>query len=472
MICTNLNPFRPQPTTRRWWRASLWCVLVLGLLATAACKKETTIPTTITTNQPPASAVTVAPGDAVVYEAYVRDCSAAGTFDGLLPRLDSIKALGCNVLWLMPVHPFGQVRRVGSLGSPYAVRDYQAVNPEFGNLAAFDRLVAAAHAKNIAVVLDWVANHTAWDHAWVTQHPDWYTHDATGAIVPPIPEWQDVADLNYDQPELRREMIRSMRFWVQKHSVDGFRCDAADMVPSGFWKDAIDSLKAVRSNLFWLAEGGNSSHYGAGFQLAYGWDFYSSLKEVFNQGANTTTLTTTHNRELLGAPLGRYRLRFTSNHDFNFTEGPAPEVFRLHGAAQAAYVATLAYGATPLIYNGQEAGDPARLSLFEKQTIRWDAAPAVTTFYRRLLRLYNTMPALRTGTVSATSASPDVVAVLRTTPQQRAGVLVNVRSVPATVTVPATWQSLAWTDALTGQPVATTTSLTLPPYGYVIWRGQ
>ncbi|WP_310396787.1 alpha-amylase family glycosyl hydrolase [Hymenobacter sp.] len=453
-------------------------VLLLGLLALAmaghSCKEDVPGPPDTPPVVPPvtpAAGPVVAPADAVVYEAFVRDFSAAGTFDGMLPRLDSIKSLGANVLWLMPIHPIGQVKRVGSVGSPYAVRDYLAANPDLGDLAAFDRLVVAAHQRNLTVILDWVANHTAWDHAWIQQHKDWYTQNAAGVIQTPVPEWQDVADLNYDRPELRREMIRAMRFWVQRHGVDGFRCDAADMVPDSFWKEAIDSLQRVRPNLFLLAEGGKASHLASGFKLNFGWDFYDALKQVFNQRAGVPTLTASHTREQQGAPAGRYRLRFTTNHDFSFTEGPAPEIFGSPAAAEAAYVATLAYGATPLIYNGQEAGDPARLSLFEKQTISWTARPATTAFYRRVLRLYHELPALRTGTITA-GTSPDVVTVLRATGPQRVAVLVNVRAQPVTLAVPAAWPATSWTNALTGQPVANSPTLTLPAHGYAIWRSQ
>ncbi len=460
----------------RRWRSLLLRVLLLTLVGSTACKKDESAPVISTppVTIPPSTA-TIAVDSAVVYEAYVRDCSAAGTFAGLQARLDSIKSLGCNVLWLMPVHPIGQLKRVGALGSPYSVRDYQAVNAEHGTMVAFDQLVAAAHDRKMVVILDWVANHTAWDNPWITQHPEWYTKDSGGQIMSPAGTgWLDVADLDFSKTEMRREMIRAMRFWVQQHRVDGFRCDAADMVPDDFWKEAIDSLQRVRSDLFWLAEGNKVSHYTSGFQLTFGWGFYDALKQVFNQNATATTLTTTHNRELQGAPAGRYRLRFTTNHDYTFTEGPAPEVFRSPEAAKAAYVATLAYGATPMMYSGQEAGYPARLSLFEKRTIQWGYSPATTTFYRGVLGLYHTLPALRTGSVAPASVAPGVVAVLRTgsATQARVAVLVNTRNQPVTIALPATWPVTTWTNALTGQPAPATPTITLAAYEYAIWRSQ
>lgn len=465
-----MNPLPSSSSTRSRW-SSLAALLLLAtfFLSAASCKKESSLPAIVV--PPPAkSAVSVPAADAVVYEAYVRSASPSGTFSGLTDRLDSIRKLGCNVLWLMPVHPTGILRRAGSLGSPYSVRDYRAVNPEFGTMADFDRLVAAAHQRGMAVILDWVANHTAWDNPWITQHPDWYTRDSSGKILSPEPTWQDVADLNYDRPALHIEMRKAMRFWVEEHNVDGFRCDVADWVPATFWATTIDSLRQVRSNLFWLAEGSDTRHYSSGFQLIYGWDFYTSLKQVLNENANVSLLTTTHTRETQGLPPGKYRLRFTTNHDFTFTEGPPVVVYRSSAAARAAYVATLAYGATPLIYNGQEVDDPTRLSLFEKSTINWSTDPTTKAFYRKVLALYDSLPALRAGALSATTTSGDVATVLRTSGTRRAAVFVNMRNRDVTVTVPVTWPAASWVDAFTDLPVSATSALTLPPYGYAVWK--
>lgn len=469
-----MNAFLTLKSHQRDWRSFLAALLLIAVSGCASsCKKETSIPN-IVVPPPAASAFAVPVGNAVVYEVYVRDFSAAGNFDGLTARLDSIKRLGCNVIWLMPVHPIGVAKRIGSLGSPYSVSNYKAVNSEYGTLVSFDRLVAAAHEKKMAVILDWVANHTAWDHDWITSHPDWYTHDSGGAIIPPKGTgWNDVADLNYDKPALRLAMIDGMRFWVKSHSVDGFRCDAADMVPPDFWKQAIDSMRLVRSNLFWLAEATNTNSYTAGFELTYGWEFYPALKQVFVDGNAVSTLTSTHNHEMTGVPAGNYRLRFTTNHDFTVTDGTPQQLYGSQDAANAAYVATIAYGATPLVYNGQDAGDATQLGLFEKATINWDASPATTFFYRRLLTAYDSLPALRTGLIQPIYTSPDVVSVLRTTATQRVAVFVNARNAAKTITIPASWPATTWANALSGEAIpTTTTTLTLPAYGYAIWRSQ
>jgi glycosidase len=181
-----------------------------------------------------------------IYEVNVRQHTAAGTFVALekdLPRIDS---LGIDILWLMPIHPIGELNRKGSLGSYYSVKNYVGVNPEFGTLADFKHLVATAHQLGMKVIIDWVGNHTAWDHPWMNQHPDWYTRDASGNVVPPVADWSDVADLNFDNQDMRKEMIRSLEFWVKECDIDGYRCDVAMMVPTDFWDEARAALDAIK----------------------------------------------------------------------------------------------------------------------------------------------------------------------------------------------------------------------------------
>jgi glycosidase len=430
------------------------------LLVLAGCHDDTTsVPPTPAVNLSPLPAL--APSEAVVYEVFVADFSQAGTFAGMLPRLDSIKSVGGNVLWLMPVFP--------THSSPYAVDNYEGINPEFGNLAAFDQLVAAAHQRGLRVMLDWVANHTSMYHPWLQSHPDWYTRDASGQVAHPLPTWTDVADLDYAQPALRQEMIRSMKTWVTGHAIDGFRCDAADLVPFDFWQQALTALKQANPNLLLLAEGSRTDHHAAGFQLSFGWDFYNATLNVFAHQASVGTLAAAHRQEMQGLPAGNFRLRFLTNHDE--VQGGTPAT-RLGGeaAARAAYVATLAFGATPLLYNGQEAGDPAQLAAPSRTPIRWGLNATASSFYRGLFRAYQQLPALRAGSVEDLSPNADVLLVRRQLAGQQVAVLVNVRNAPIPVLMPAVLQGVAWIDALTGLPVPATTTLVLPAYGYAIWQ--
>ena len=226
----------------------------------------------------------------------------------------------------------------------------------------------------------------------------------------------------------------------------------------------------MRRNLFWLAEGSELRHYDSGFPLLYGWDFYTSLKQVLNSNASTAVLAATHGRETQGLTEGRYRLRFITNHDFTFTEGPPVTLYRSVAAARAAFVATLAYGATPMLYNGQEVDDATRLNLFERSTINWNTRSTTPAFYRMLLAAYDSLPALRTGNVLSPALSPDVVTVLRTKGTRQVAVLVNMRNRTASVTLPGDWQSKPWVDVFTGQAVSPGASLSLPAYGYSLWK--
>ncbi len=443
-------PARPRPLPALLLLACLWGGCQMST-------REMPVPDSPTISPLPA----LAARDAVLYEVFVADFSAAGTLDGMLPRLDSLKSLGVNTLWIMPVFP--------THGSPYAVDDYGAVNTEFGDMAAFDRLVAAAHQRGLRVLLDWVANHTSYHHPWIQQHPDWYTRDANGQIVHPDPQWTDVADLDYGQPALRQAMTAAMKTWVTDHAIDGFRCDAADLVPDDFWQPALAELRQANPNLLLLAEGSQTSHYAAGFQLTFGWDFYNALQNVVIRNASTATLAAAHAHEMQGVPAGAYRLRFTTNHDE--VQGGTPAArFGSEAAARAAYVATLAFGAAPLVYNGQEAGDPAQLNSPSRRPIRWDFDPTAGAFYRRLLAAYNALPALRAGPAEYFDLAPGVATVRHRLAGQEVLVVANLRAAPATVALPQALQGGTWTNALTKAAVDNAEVLTLPAYGYAVWQ--
>ena len=219
----------------------------------------------------------------------MRDFSRSGDFRGVTRGLDRIQAVGANVVWLMPIYPVGIANRKGTLGSPYAVRDYLAVNPEFGTVADFKALVQAVHARGMKLILDWVPNHTAWDNVWVQQHPAFYVRDDSGALTVPrddkgkLTDWTDVAQLNYKNPEMRRAMIDAMRHWLVQFGIDGFRVDAAGFVPDDFWQEALPKLRAsVKRPILLLAEWGDVKMHRFGFDLTYAWDSYSHLKAVWD----------------------------------------------------------------------------------------------------------------------------------------------------------------------------------------------
>ncbi|MFN5681077.1 MAG: alpha-amylase family glycosyl hydrolase, partial [Bacteroidota bacterium] len=218
----------------------------------------------------------------VVYEVNTRQFNSGGTFKSFMPEIPRIKALGVDVLWFMPVYPIGQLNRKGGLGSYYSIKNYHEINPEFGTIDDFKATVNAAHAQGMKVILDWVGNHTAWDHPWVAEHPDWYVHDSTGKIVTPW-DWTDVAQLNFKNPELRKAMIAEMKFWVDQCNIDGFRCDVAFLVPRSFWEEARIALEKDKP-LFMLAEMENNKdidpnppgYMEKAFDAYYGWTLHSA----------------------------------------------------------------------------------------------------------------------------------------------------------------------------------------------------
>ncbi len=342
---------------------------------------------------------------ASLYQVNVRQYTREGTFRAFETHLARLDSMGVDVLWLMPVQPIGLKKRKGNLGSQYSVRDYRAVNPEFGTLADLKHLVEAAHQRKMHVILDWVANHTAWDNALVQQHPDWFTHDAHGALVAPVADWQDVVDLDYSKPALRQYMTESMAWWVKEADVDGFRCDVAGLVPTDFWNDTRAAL-ARRKPVFLLAEwdelhrppfvpkGAFTPHthlLEKAFDATYALRLHYLLDSIAQEKKPTAALLAYFAAERRMYPVGVALMNFTSSHDVNSWDGTEYE--RLgKNAVPMAVVAALLPG-IPLVYSGQEAGLRRRLKFFDKDTIGWHRRP-LHGFYTKLLHLKKTHPAL------------------------------------------------------------------------------
>lgn len=406
--------------------------------------------------------------DAVVYEANLRAFGPNGGFNALGKRLDDIRKLGVNVLWLMPIQPVGKVRSAGGLGSPYSVADYDLVNPEFGTSEDFQRLVREAHRRKMSVIIDWVPNHTAWDNPWIKAHPEWYTRDAKGNItVPAGTNWQDVADLNYENPDLRKAMIAAMKGWIDRYGIDGFRVDTADYVPFEFWKEAVPAIRRSTSRpLFMLAEGFRPDHYTAGFDLTYGWNFYHRLKEIY-AGAKATVLAPADASEREGVPVGARRLRFITNHDFAAWEGTPLDFFKTPEGVRTAFTVTALYGGTPLLYNGQEVAWPERIPLFEKSTIDWSRDSQTAPWIARLLDLRRKHPALKGGKVEDASTE-DVVAFVRREGSEEVLVVANVRDREIGLSLADAMQG-QWRDIWTGKPETLGPKLSLPAFGNRIY---
>ncbi|HEY9025495.1 MAG TPA: alpha-amylase family glycosyl hydrolase [Burkholderiaceae bacterium] len=378
---------------------------------------------------------------AAIYQVNVRQYTADGTLRAAMGELPRLKSMGVDILWLMPLQPIGVVNRKGTLGSYYSIRDYTAVNPEFGTLADARAFVQAAHALGMKVILDWVANHTAFDHPWTREHKDWYKLDSHGEIFPVTfnagkaneEHWSDVTQLDYDNPALRDAMIAAMQFWVREVDLDGFRCDVAGELPTPFWERARRELDAAKP-MFMLAEADKTELHRAAFDMTYSWDLAKLFHEIGQGKAGAAELRAWVAKEPHGFPPSAYRMRFTSNHDFNSWFGTDAE---LYGDAYLPLaVLTFTLPGMPLIYGGQEARLAKRLEFFEKDPIPWKTRE-LQPFYTGLLTLKHSHPALANGQHGGALRVLDVgndrlFAFERTLAADKLTVVVNVTSAPQT----------------------------------------
>lgn len=412
------------------------------------------------------------PKEVVMYEVNIRAFSTAGNLQGVIDRLDNIKALGVNTLWLMPIHPVGQVKAVPPLGSPYSVKDYMGVNPEFGNLATLRELVDKAHEKNMAVIIDWVANHTSWDNAWITQHKSWYRQDGSGNILSPRPEWQDVAQLNFNVPDMRKAMIRAMKYWVLEANIDGFRCDYADGPPTDFWKEAIDELKKIEGRkLILLAEGSKADHFTAGFQMNYAWNFYDQIVKVYSVSMpqSASSIITTHQAEYNAIPPAASKLRYTTNHDMSAHASTPVQLFGGVKGALSASAVTIFMSQVPLLYSGQEVGRQQNLSFFDRDPIDWTVNSTMEQQYQKFLSIYNGSDVFVKGSLQSFSTN-DVVSFLKKHEGEEYLIIVNVRNAQQNFTLPAELQGTNWTNMMDNSAVNLTTTFPLAAYDYFILK--
>lgn len=411
----------------------------------------------------------------VIYEVYLRAFSPEGTFKGLEARLPELKELGVTVLWLMPIHPVGELNRKGSLGSPYAVRDFYGVNPEFGTAEDFKSLVAAVHAQGMRLIIDLVANHTAWDNAMLVEHPEWYTQNEEGGIVAPNPDWTDVADLNYERHELRKYMIAMMRHWVQEYDIDGYRCDVAELVPTDFWETARRELENVKPVMM-LSEGTLPEHHVSAFDLTYSWNVYDMLGPIFAGDIPADRLLESLERESYRFPKGSLRMRFNTNHDKNAWDQPASLKFGPDGALMTQALAFLLPG-VPLVYNGEEVGNTKRLDLFEKVDIDWSRSGLARKYLTTLGAMRQRHPWLATGSPVALKhdGPAGVLAFGRRSPdgEQTLLGLYNFSSHPVTVGLSSDpWLDGRFEYVLGGDGVVDLRALSLPPLTAVILQRQ
>jgi glycosidase len=370
--------------------------------------------------------------DAVVYEVFPRVFSPEGNLAGVTARLDHVRDLGATVVWLMPIHPIGLEKRKGAYGSPYSIRDFYAVNPDYGTPEDLRRLVREARARGLRVILDVVANHTSWDSVMMAT-PGLYVRDAEGRVQPPNADWSDVAKLDYANPDTRAYMIDMMAHWLREYGVDGFRCDVAGLVPTDFWEEARPKLEAVRPDLFLLAEWSTPDLVAKAFDADYAWPFHAALNRVLSLGAPASEIRAAWEEERRNFPRGSLHLRFSDNHD----EKRAIARFG-EPAALAAQALVLTMDGIPLVYNGAEVGDTSESggpALAERVPIFWPIVtrrPEFFTFHREMIALRRRHAALRRGeTLWVPSSAPErIVAFVRRGAGDEVLVAVNLSSQP------------------------------------------
>lgn len=410
-----------------------------------------------------------------VYEVNLRQYSSEGSIRAFARSLPRLKEMGVEILWFMPITPIGiegRKENKNQMGSYYAVRDYKAVNPDYGSMTDWKNFVQQAQAMGFKVIIDWVANHTAPDNPWVKMHPEFYTLDSLGNMIAPF-DWTDVRELDYQNPALQDSMIAAMKFWLQQTGIDGFRCDVAAEVPDAFWKKCIAQLRAIKPDIFMLAEADKPALHLDGFDVSYGWQAMHAMKDLYSGKYTLARFDSVMNSGLTEFPKDAARLFFTSNHDENSWNGTEYEKFGNAAKAFAVLSSTFAQS-IPLIYTGQEMPNKRRLKFFVKDSIRWDGQYLLAGFYKTLLDLRKANPALqynaayRRLTVGANDA---IYAYMRQKDQHKVLVVLNLSKRAQQFSIADTAIVGKPLNVFLGvnEPLDTLHQFSMGPWGYMVY---
>ena len=364
-----------------------------------------------------------------IYEVNVRQYTQEGTFKAFQKELPRLKDMGVKVLWFMPITPIAQEKKKGSMGSPYAAEDYTSINPEFGTLNDFKALVNEAHKQGFKVIIDWVANHTGWDHVWTKTHPDFYLKDPDGGFHI-ASGMDDIIELDYSNPNMRLAMIDAMKYWVKETNIDGFRCDLASWVEVDFWEQARPEVEKLKP-LFFIGEYDEleNPEYGKVFDASYSWKWMHLTEDYYKKNLPLSDLTNLL-QQYSAIKYPSMRAWFTSNHDENSWNGTEYEKYG--DMAKALAVFSVTWDGIPLMYSGQELPMKSkRLEFFEKDPIPWNGKYEMADFYKKLYTLKSNNPALRGGDANATTTiipntAPDkVLSYLRKNGDKEVLVILN-----------------------------------------------
>ena len=408
-----------------------------------------------------------------LYEINVRQFTQEGSFNAFAEHLPRLKELGVDVLWFMPVHPIGIENRKGELGSYYSVRDYVDVNPEFGSMEDFKEMLAKAHEMGFYVLLDWVPNHTSWDHPWAAEHPEWYMKNEEGKFIPPLGfDWTDVIQLDWSNTEMQDAMLDALKFWVEL-GIDGFRADHPHKTPKEFWERAKLELEPIRPVLM-LAENEEQTEFmEKGFDMNYAWELHHLMNEVAQGKKNASHLRKYFSKEDSIFPQNVYRMRFLTNHDENSWQGTITERMGEAHEVMAAFMFTMP--GVPLLYNGQEACLDKRLEFFIPDPIEWKQCDK-TDLYKKLIRIKKENPALWNGEFGGrmeqikTGRGKKVIAYSREKDGNRVISFLNLSKDPVKIKPGLEEFSGQYRNALTGEEVSLplADSLALVEWDYLV----
>jgi cyclomaltodextrinase / maltogenic alpha-amylase / neopullulanase len=411
--------------------------------------------------------------NATIYEVNIRQYTPEGTFKAFETHLPRLKELGIDILWLMPINPIGIKNRKGTLGSGYSVKDYYAVNPEFGTLDDLKALVKKIHGMGMHVIIDWVANHSAWDNNLVREHPEWYSKTADGNFQPtPWYDWDDIIDFDYDNPGIRKYMTEVMKYWVKEADIDGYRCDVAGFLPVDFWENVRLELDAIKP-VFMLAEWESRDLHKKAFDMTYSWSLWDKMKDAATGKKGIGGLVEYLAHDVNTFPADAYRMTFTDNHDKNSWEGNQYSNFG--DGLEACMILACTVNGMPLVYSGQEAGLNRSLKFFDKDTIGWKQHPFFD-IYKKLFALRHKNQALWSGAwgggmVRIFNNKPaQVISFSREKNGNKVIPVINFSESPVTVMLNDKYQAGTYTDLFTGKSYTLIgdDEIELPEWGFLV----
>jgi glycosidase len=413
---------------------------------------------------------------ATIYEVNVRQFTPEGTFAAFEEHLPRLKELGIEILWFMPIHPIGEEARKGTLGSYYSIKDYKGINPEFGNLDDFKRLVKKSHDLGMKVIIDWVANHSAHDIEIAKTNPEFYVKDSEGKFISPF-DWSDVIKFDYSNPEMRKFMIDALEFWVRDIGIDGYRCDVAAEVPTDFWNDARAALDKI-GPVFMLAEAEHKALLEFAFNAEYGWEQHHIMNEVAKGKKPVADFDKYFEKMITDYHKNSIKMNFTSNHDENSWNGT--EFERMGDGVKTFAAFTFVIPGMPLLYNGQEVGFNRRLEFFEKDQIDWKDNGNFEDFYKKLIAMRRNNTALWAATKGAdmeripTPNNPTVYSFVRKNDKDKVLAIFNFGAEKVTFDLSNEILEGEYVNVLTGEnkQLSGAETMTLNPWGFLVLEGK